>query len=285
MKKILSILMATSMLFILACGQGQKGANDTVKLVYVEWACATATTHVMQAVLEQEGYNVELTPVSGAAMWQAISSGDQDALLTAWLPGTHKDYYARVKDQVDNLGPNFNGARLGLVVPSYVSIDSIEEMRNHIEKFDGKIIGIDPGAGIMSATERGIHENISGLGDFELVEGSDATMAAVLDDAIRRNEWVAVTGWSPHWKFARWDLKILEDPELIFGSEETINTITRKGLKEDMPEVYKILDNMHWSASDIGTVMDWNTEDGSDPVETARRWVAENQDKVNEWLN
>jgi glycine betaine/proline transport system substrate-binding protein len=281
MKKILSMLMAVSMLFVMACG---KEKQETVKLTYVEWACATATTHVMKAVLEQEGYKVEVTPVSGAAMWQAIATGDQDALLCAWLPGTHKEYYAKVKDKVDNLGPNFNGAKLGLVVPDYVTINSIEEMKDYSEKFDGKIIGIDPGAGIMAAAEKAINENISGLGAFELVEGSDATMAAALSDAIRRKEWVAVTGWSPHWKFARWNLKMLEDPKEIFGAEETINTVTRKGLKEDMPKVYKILDNMHWDASDIGTVMDWNTKEGADPNETAKKWVEENQDKVKEWL-
>ena len=281
MKKILLMLIAVSMLLVMACG---KEKQKTVKLTYVEWASATATTSVMKAVLEQEGFKVEMTPVSGAAMWQAIASGDQDAIMCAWLPGTHREYYGKVADKVEDLGPNFVGAKLGLVVPKYVDINSIEEMKSNIDKFDGKIIGIDPGAGMMVATEKAINENISGLGAFELVEGSGATMVAALSDAIRNKEWVVVTGWIPHWKFARWDLKILEDPKEIFGAEETINTIVRKGLKEDMPRVYEILDKMNWTASDIGTVMDWNNKGGADPNETAKKWVEENQDKVQEWL-
>lgn len=82
------------------------------------------------------------------------------------------------------------------------------------EKFKGKIIGIDPGAGIMKATGDAIEQY--GL-DYEVVEGSDATMAAALKQAIDNQEWVAVTGWTPHWKFARWDLKFLEDPKKVYS--------------------------------------------------------------------
>ena len=67
-----------------------------------------------------------------------------------------------------------------------------------------------------------------------------------LGDAIRNEEWIAVTGWTPHWMFARWDLKYLEDPEGVFGEAEEIHTLTRVGLKEDMPEVYAFLDNFQW---------------------------------------
>ncbi len=80
------------------------------------------------------------------------------------------------------------------------------------ERFGGKIIGIDPGAGLMIATDEAVTEY--GL-DYEVVEGSDATMAAALKTAIDNEEWVVVTGWAPHWKFARWDLKFLDDPKQV----------------------------------------------------------------------
>ena len=58
-----------------------------------------------------------------------------------------------------------------------------------------------------------------------------------------------VTGWTPHWKFARWDLKFLDDPKKVYGEAETINTIVRQGLKEDMPEVYAVCDAFKWDSS------------------------------------
>lgn len=148
------------------------------------------------------------------------------------------------------------------------------------DKFKGKIIGIDPGAGIMKAT--GIAVERYGL-DYEVVEGSDATMAAALKQAIDNQEWVVVTGWTPHWKFARWDLKFLDDPKQVYGEAETINTIVRQGLKADMPEVYAVCDAFKWDSKQIGSAMAMAEEMGDDKA-AARKWVQENQELVNSWL-
>jgi glycine betaine/proline transport system substrate-binding protein len=278
------ILIVTVMSLVLSFGAGTAMAkDDEVTIVYVEWACATASSHVVAEVIEQElGYDVNLLPVSAAAMWQALAVGDVDAMTTAWLPVTHGHYLERFGDDVEDLGVNCEGAGIGLVVPTYVEIDSITELNENADKFNGKIIGIDPGAGIMSATEKAL--DVYNLDNMELVEGSGATMTMTLKDKIENNEWVVVTGWTPHWKFARWDLKYLEDPENVYGGTETINTVVRKGLKEDMPEVYAFLDNFKWDLAKIGQVMGWNAEDGADPRETAKRWVEENPEIVNEWL-
>ena len=148
------------------------------------------------------------------------------------------------------------------------------------ESVTGKIIGIDPGAGIMSTTEKAIEEY--GL-NFELIEGSGATMTASLKNAIENEKWIVVTGWTPHWKFARWDLKYLEDPKGLYGETEYISTIARKGLSEEMPKAYEFLDNFYWTPDDMGEVMIMN-EESQDPYENAKTWVNENMDKVGEWL-
>lgn len=260
-----------------------EAAKGTVKIAYVEWACATASANVVKAVLEEKlGYKVDLLPVSAAAMWQALASGDVDGITTAWLPHTHQHYLDKVKDKVVDLGVNCEGAAIGLVVPTYVTIDSITELNAHAQKFNGKIIGIDPGAGIMSLTEKAIKDYQ--LTDMKLMEGSGAMMTAVLRDKIKKKEWVVVTGWTPHWKFARWHLKYLKDPKGIYGGAEEIHTIVRKGLDKDKPEVYRFLDKFHWTLADIGQVMGWTAE-GIAPEKAAKRWVKENPAKVNAWLN
>ncbi len=284
MKNLFIALALVAIALVAPLAQSADAADQgLVKLVYVEWSSEIASTNVVAAVLQEKmGYKVEMTPVSAAAMWTAVAEGDQDAMVAAWLDTTHGHYLEEVKDDVDNLGPNLEGTRIGLVVPSYVTIDSIDQMPLVADRFDGKIIGIDPGAGIMSKTEKVIEDYE--LEAFELVAGSGATMTAALEDAIENDEWVAVTGWTPHWKFARWDLKYLEDPKGIYGGEEYIATIVRKGLEQDMPDVYAFLDNFHWSPDDMAEVMVWNQEDDADPYENAKRWIAENEDKVNEWL-
>ncbi len=282
LKKIFLVLISVSLAASVITGCSKKESKGTVKIVYVEWDCAIASTHVVKAVIEERlGYDVEVIPVAAAAMWQSVGSGEADAMTTAWLPVTHADYFAKVKDSVVDLGPNFKGAKLGLVVPAYVEIDTLADLKNNIEKFNNQIIGIDPGAGLMKMTEKFIKNNNV---DAKLIEGSGATMAAALKEAIDKKEWIVVTGWAPHWKFGRWELKILKDPKNEFGAEETINTVVRKGLKEDMPDVYDFLDKFNWENADISAVMVANQEKRADFNKTALEWVKANKDKVDKWL-
>ncbi len=248
----------------------------------MEWSSEVASTNVVAAVLEDQGYEVKLVPVSGAAMWQAVATGDADGMVAAWLPTTHGQYLAKLKDKVVNLGPNLVGTKIGLVVPKFVTINSITDLPANAAKFDGKIIGIDPGAGLMSKTEKVM--KAYNLDNYKLISGSGATMTAALQDAIKNKQWIVVTGWTPHWMWARWDLKYLDDPKGIYGGEEEIDTIVRKGLEKDKPEVYAILDNFSWTPAEMAQVMVWNQEEGADPHKTAQRWVKENQAIVKTWL-
>lgn len=276
---VLQLVAATFFAAVLTAQAGDKGK---IELAYVEWSSEVASTNVVRAVLEDQGYEVTITPVSAAAMWQAVASGDADGMVAAWLPTTHGHYLEQLKEKIVDLGPNLEGTRIGLVVPDYVAINSIEELKDAGDKFNGRIIGIDPGAGLMSQTEKVIEEY--GLDRFKLIAGSGATMTAALQDAIKREEWIAVTGWTPHWKFARWSLKYLDDSRGVYGGEEYISTMVRKGLQEDHPDAYTILDNFYWTPADMEQVMVWNQEDGADPYENAKRWVSENQATVHQWL-
>jgi glycine betaine/proline transport system substrate-binding protein len=155
LKAFTAIMLSLCMVFLFSANSF---AGEKVKIVYVEWACATASSNVMKAVIEKNtDYEVELTSVSAAAMYAALADGDQDALTTAWLPVTHGHYVEKYKDDIVDLGPSMEGAKIGLVVPKYVTIDSIAELNDSAKKFDGEIIGIDPGAGVMSKAEIAVY--------------------------------------------------------------------------------------------------------------------------------
>lgn len=256
-------------------------AGGSITLAYVNWDSEIASHHVLQKVLEGEGFEVELLAVDNAPMWQGVADGSADATAAAWLPATHAAQYDEFGDQVVDLGPNLEGAKIGMVVPTYVDIDSIEEVNDNADKFNGQIIGIEPGAGVMAATEDAI--DAYGLSDMELVSSSSAGMAAELQKAYDSEEWIAVTGWTPHWKFSKFDLKYLEDPKGSYGEAEAIHTIVREGLQEDMPRAYEILDNFYWEPADMEEVM-LKIQEGMDPEDAAAEWVEANPDKVQEWV-
>ncbi len=252
-----------------------------ISIGYVTWDCAIASTNVMKQVFEEAGYDVNLVAVDAGPLFQALARGDVDFTTTGWLPHTHEHYWEQYGDQIDYVNENIPGAaRIGLVVPTYVTIDSIEEMNDVADKFGGRIVGIEPGAGIMTRTEQAIDEY--GL-NYELVASSSAGMATELRTAINDEEWVAVTGWSPHWKFGRYDLKFLDDPKGVYGGAEDVVTLARQDLATDDPEAHGILTRFEWTAEDIASVMT-DIEGGMPEEEAARKWVDANRDKVDVWL-
>ncbi len=107
----------------------QKG-NGTITLAYVAWSSAIASNNVMKQVLENQGYTVKLQQLQAGAMWAAVAKGSADATLCAWLPTTHASYMKKFNDQVTDLSTNLSGTKLGLVVPKYMNVDSIEDLKS-----------------------------------------------------------------------------------------------------------------------------------------------------------
>lgn len=153
------------------------------------------------------------------------------------------------------------------------------------EALDYTITGIEPGAGITVTTEKALEEYDS-LDEWTLEQSSTAAMVTELDAAISNEEPIIVTGWNPHWKFAKYDnLKYLEDPKGIYGDAEVIKTLAREGLKQDKPNAYKLLDQFYWEVEDMEEIMFEAQDTGDEIEEIAKRWVNDHPDKVAEWTD
>lgn len=284
----------------LSPGAGAQSSRETLRLAYTDWSSSIASANLIKAVFEEKlGIACEITPMGADKMWQAVAKGDADAMASAWLPDTHFHYHEQFKDQVVDLGPNMEGTQIGLVVPDvtmgrltagsglrnkpYITIDSITGLSDHADKFNYRIVGIEPEAGIMHKTREAMETY--GITEFRLQESSEVAMMAELSHAIRHQKWIVITGWLPHWSFARWNLKFLDDPQNVFGGPGAIHTIVRQGLEKDMPRAHRVLDRFCWEAPDMGQLMLWIQEDdGLFPYEKALRWMRTNPEKVKAWL-
>lgn len=153
--------------------------------------------------------------------------------------------------------------------------------KKQADKFDGKIVGIDSGAGIMKATESAIEAYDL---DFKLVPSSGPAMTAALKKAVDNNEWIVVTGWKPHWKFARWELKFLDDPKGVYGKVENIHTVTRVGFEKDFPALAAFFKAFKFNDQQLGSLMGEVSDYDGEPVDAARKWMTESRDLVDGWL-
>lgn len=286
-KKIMSITLVILFAFLLnanVSAENNKAADDkTADLVYVNWAEGIAYTHLAMVVLKDKmGYDVNITAADVGPAYTAVAQGDQDAFMETWLPVLHKDYVEQYKENIVDLGHVYEGTQSGLVVPEYVTIDKISELNSVKEKFDGKITGIDAGAGVMKTTEKVIKQY--GL-DYELIASSGPAMTAALKDAIDNEEWIVVTGWKPHWKFGRWDLKFLEqDPDKKMWRAGNIHLMGRKNLASDKPELNQFLKNMIFTDAQLADLMVKVEESDKDIEEVARQWMKDNPDVINSWI-
>ncbi|MGX7047365.1 OpuABC protein [Lactococcus piscium] len=254
-------------------------SNKKISLGYVQWDSEVASTTVLGQALKAHGYNVTLTPLDNAVLWQSVANKQVDASLSAWLPNTHGALLKKYQDKLTVVGTNLTGVKTGLVVPDYMSVNAISDLTDQANK---TITGIEPGAGIM-ATTADMMKVYPNLKDWNLQVSSSGAMVSALDKAYRNKEDIVLTGWSPHWMFSKYKLKYLEDPQKVMGEKEAIKTIARKNLKSDDPDTYKILEKFKWTSDDMEGVM-LDIQAGMKPTDAADKWIKANQKTVDSWF-
>lgn len=254
-------------------------SGQTIQIVHNPYETEIASANVLSLVLEEAGFNVRLVSVDNAIMYESIATGQSDAMTAAWLPTTHGTTYAEYEDRLDNLGPNLEGAEAGLAVPDYMDVDSIADLT---DEADQTIMSIEPGAGVTVQTEEAmnLYDNLHG---WKLESPSTGAMLASVESAVKNQEEIIVSAWTPHWMFDEYGLKMLDDPQVAYGEAENIYTLARKGLKEDHPKAYQIIDNFYWDIEDMDSVTHAMAT-GADDRSAAKQWIENNRQKVDSWL-
>ncbi|MDP3653247.1 MAG: glycine betaine ABC transporter substrate-binding protein [Rhodoferax sp.] len=260
--------------------------KKTIRIGWTAWSDAEAVTNIAKQLLEKRlDYKVELIMTDIGLQYQGVAKGNLDIMLMSWLPTTHKAYWDKLSNDVVDMGILYDNAKLGWAVPDYVPVSevkSIEDLNKPgvRDKFKSQVQGIDPGAGLMMASERTIKSY--DLAGYKLLTGSDAGMIVALDRAMKRKEWIAVTTWTPHWMFSKYKIRYLEDPKQALGGAEAIHAVARKGFEKDFPKAAAFIKNYKISISDLEGVMS-KAKDSSYEKEAAA-FIKANPELVNKWL-
>ena len=285
--RYLTILLAVAILIFSVSSCTNSGAKKEkaetkkeVSIFYPNWAEGIAFTYLAKAALEANDFEVELTSLEPGLIYGELSKDNSkgDVCLDAWLPNTHKAYWADYGDKLVKLGESFSEGTTGLVVPAYVTINSIEELNANKDKFNGEIIGIGGGAGIHANTLKAIEEYKL---DFEQITSRGTAMLASLEKSIKNKEWTVITGWKPHFKWAKNDLKYLEDPKGVYP-KDACTIISRRGFEKDKPEAAVFFKNFKLEEAQLYELMNAISEKGEEVGAT--EWYKANKVLVDAWM-
>lgn len=287
-------LLSVLALLTAACATGGDGADDgdgaasrSVNIGWIPWDEDVAVTYLWQHLLEEEGYEVELTQLDVAPVYQGLADGDVDVFLDAWLPQTHSDYWERFGADLEDIGIWYDNGTLNLAVPADLDLDTIGDLQGQAQMFDGRIIGIEPGAGLMRVTREEAIPTY-GLDGYTLVEGSTPAMLAELDRAMSNDEPIVVTLWHPHWAYSAYDIKDLEDPEGAMGGAEELHVLGRAGFSEDFPELAEWFGNFEMPDDALASLEELviNTYEEGQEREAVEEWLSDpdNRELADSWI-
>ncbi|MDD4003251.1 MAG: glycine betaine ABC transporter substrate-binding protein [Clostridia bacterium] len=258
--------------------------KETITIVYTNKAESIALTHLAAAITEDEyKYKIETIEVTDSQAFEMLATGEADIFVSARLPNTHGNYIKDYGEQIKSLGIIYENAQNGLVVPSYADIDSIAQLNGATTDIEGKIIGINAEANIMSVTTEVIEEYDL---DYELIPNSKEEMFNLLGQAISNQKNIVITGWAPHWQFDQWHLKFLDDPLGIYGEAERIEAYASKDFQKEYPQVAYFLGEYSLNTAQYAGLMNIfrKAESKADLKEVSRSWIFANNGVVDSWL-
>ncbi|OZU87061.1 glycine/betaine ABC transporter substrate-binding protein [Virgibacillus indicus] len=294
MKKFLLLFISLTLLTLAACGNAEEednaanegAANEekgTIVLGQTPWSSTAPPTQIAKQILEEQGYKVEVESVSQPIIWEGMRNKEIDFFMDAWLPYTEAARWEEFKDDLVKVATSYENANLGWVVPSYVEENSIEDLKENAEKYDGEVVTIAEGAGLVEISkELMAGENMEEHG-FELTPSSEGAMLSIAQDKIDNEEPVVFTAWRPHSVFARNDLKFLEGQEDYFKADN-VYVLSYKGIEEEHPEAYEILSNWSISIDELEAMISENEENNTPFEDLAAEWIEENREKVDQMI-
>lgn len=288
MNMIIKKLVATAGVAVAACMCAiSANAGEPIKIAVTNWADVQAVANVAKYVLENKLQQpVNFVQADIGIQFQGVARGDLDIMVGGWLPLTHGMYVSRYKSDLVDTGVIYTGGKNGWAVPDYVpegQLSSIDDLNKPDvkSKLNGTIQGIEPGGGLMQASEKTLKDyNLAG---YNLQASSEAGMLAALQRAEQSKNWIVVTVWSPHWLWQKWKMRYLKDPKGTLGGEEQIHGFSSKQFAGKFPRANVFFHHFKLTLSDVESI-EFDGNSSNDWNAAAKRFVDAHPEKLKAWL-
>ena len=253
---------------------------DTVTLGFLpSWTDGLSTAYLLENQLGALGIDVQMQTLTEAGpLYAGLAQGDVDIYPSAWPELTHADYMDEYGDDIEDLGAYYEGAKLTIAVPEYVDITSIEDLAGNADRFGGRIVGIEPGAGLTAQTQDVMIPEYGLEGEYELVTSSTAAMLTELGNAVDAQEDIVVTSWRPFWANEAYGLKDLEDPMGAMGEPEALHVLGTTGFSERCAEAAELIAGIQLDDADYASLEDMVVNEYGEgrEAEAVEAWISEN---------
>jgi glycine betaine/proline transport system substrate-binding protein len=285
------------------------GGKDCGKVVINEnaWAGSTANVYIAKAVLEEDlGCEVEITKITEIPVFQAMADGKVDVVLEDWQ---HTDEYAKYIDKAGTVvqgGPLGVEGHIGWFIPQFVmdenpEFKTWEGLKGKEDVFNNEFLGGDP-----SYVQKD-KQLIQALGlDFKHVTaGAEPAQVARWSQAYKQEEPVIFYWYTPQYLNQEYELAEVKLPPRTEANKDCkddakeggdpeqykceyditiINKLFSKKFADSGSPAYDVLKKMKLTNEDQELVAKAIAGDKQDPEEAGADWVADNRDKVDQWL-
>jgi glycine betaine/proline transport system substrate-binding protein len=291
-RKMIPALMSTLLAFGATDLLAQEASScQNMRIADIGWVDNAANNSLLMVLAEGLGYKPKSTIVSLPITLASIQKKQMDVFLDYWSPAsddTVKPF--RDKNSINVAEkPNMEGAKYTLAVPTYLYEQGLKDFAD-IAKFKqelgGKIYGIEAGSGGNKMLNQIIAENKFELGDFKLVESSEAAMRVAVARAISSKSPIVFLGWAPHPMNLQFDMSYISGGDDYFGpnyGSAEIYTITATDYAERCPNAAKLVANMKFTTDMEAALMERIMAHEKANV-VATDWIKQNPQWLDTWL-
>ncbi|KAA5605782.1 choline ABC transporter substrate-binding protein [Roseospira marina] len=264
----------------------------TVRLAEVGWTDIQATTGVASTLLDALGYTTDVKVTSVPLTFIGLEQGDIDVFLGLWMPSMAGMVEDRLESgAIEQVRANLEGAKYTLVVPKYAAdagVTDLADLDAHKDQFGSKIYGIEPGNDGNQLIQDIIDADAFGLGDWDLVESSEAGMLLQASGAWKAEEWIVFLGWAPHPMNTKMDIVYLTGGDAYFGPNQggaTVYTLTRDGLSDTCSNLGTMLNNLAFTVEMENILMAGILDHGETAESAATKFIKANPALLDTWLD
>jgi glycine betaine/proline transport system substrate-binding protein len=284
--------LAAGLLGMATAQAAEHAACKTVRISNIGWTDNQVQNAIFANLLTALGYQPRIHLYSVEVTYAGLKNNQLDVFLDDWTPSNDKISAPYIKEKaIKLLGPDLTGAKYTLVVPAYLykqGLTSFADIQKFAKQLHHKIYGIEPGNDGNSHVLAMIHDNKFGLGDFHLVQSSEAGMMSEVSRKYAKKQPIVFLGWEPHPMNIEYKIKYLTGGSQYFGPHQGAATIyinVRHGYVKECPNVGKLLTNFKLPIKAESDMMDDIQVKKMDKATVAQNWLKAHPDWVKKTLN